>query len=357
MQRRLLIAIIIVLVIIMAAVLLILYMRNRDDDLPPTTKPPVDDEIDPTLPLTDMEKCTLLLDTSLGKGNYTITDPTTCSYRKIGEKCAPIKEITVPSGAALTTALDQAKLRGTWGPPEDNTGYAFLWRCMPGAIYYGKTPDATTCGNKCMIDGTCTSWSWNKSNSGGEQGECWGIDASRGAAQNSGANDPRTLGVISSYFSPGVVQECTTPECLKAACLKKIEDALFPGETYIMLDEAKCMYAKRPSPTCDMTVKVPRLRDVVPMPAVASRNYLAAVKCVPYDAAAKTGAFYYGKKDTADKCRIECEVDGDCSAWTWNENNGVQGVETIGECWGAPSSTIPAQLLNNEWTGYVSGKL
>jgi hypothetical protein len=224
---------------------------------------------------------------------------------------------------------------------------------MPGALYYGKTPDAATCGNKCMLDGECTSWSWNRNNSSGEVGECWGIDGTRNAAQ-SGGGDSATQGIVSSYYHRVLVEppKCTTPECLKAECLKKIESVLFPGETYVMIDEAKCEYSRRPSATCDMSIKVPRLRDVVPMPAVENANYLATTKCVPFDSNAKTGSFYYGKKDTADKCRIECETDSDCAAWTWNKNNGYQGMDTIGECWGTPTTSV----YLGDMPGYVSGK-
>jgi len=103
---------------------------------------------------------------------YEIVNPVTCAFQyKNPPGCPPRPRVTQETEQAVAAG----RARGSW-VRADGTNWVGRARCEPESIYYGKVNDQDQCERKCLSDGTCVAWTYNRNNGmiSGTTGECWG---------------------------------------------------------------------------------------------------------------------------------------------------------------------------------------
>lgn len=125
---------------------------------------------------------------------------------------------------------------------------------------------------------------------------------------------------------------------------------------YEIVDPATCSFRYLNPPGCpplaksvDMSAEsVDRGRSRGAWTRSPGQNWVGRPGTSP---CAVDGTIYYGKLSGPDQCEATCQGDSDCTAWTFNTNNGFM-PNSVGQCWGGPR---PLALNKRDWSGFVSG--
>jgi hypothetical protein len=88
-----------------------------------------------------------------------------------------------------------------------------------------------------------------------------------------------------------------------------------------------------------------RLRSPYAWTEQVDSNWVGRARCDP-------NTRYYGKVGSATECKNKCLLDLQCKTWTYNNNNGYMGIDTINECWGMTENGTPNK---DRWGGFISG--
>ena len=147
---------------------------------------------------------------------------------------------------------------------------------------------------------------------------------------------------------------CLDDACKLAQCNYNVKQ-IANGVPFTITDVNSCAFQYVSPPGCPPKPKALPTSGTMPGAAYSWKqstdtNFVGNNRC-------GKGMNYYGTMTTPAQCQTACQTDTNCDFWTYNNNNGYMGTNTIGECWGHDATVDPTGVPNtSSWTGFTSGQ-